>query len=82
MNINTNQDSPSQRANIRRYLEAGEAMTAMDALNMFGCWNMKARVHEIRQALQYEGDQFVITTKMVNVGHKKRVAQYRMVKKS
>ncbi len=80
MNINTNQDSPSQRANIRRYLEAGEAITPLEALNMFGCARLAARIGEIKAELLAK-NQFVITTQMVSVGHKKRVAQYRMTKK-
>jgi len=81
LNDNTNQDSPSQRAQIRKHLEGGGTLTAMDALNMFGCWNMKARVHEIRQALQEEGNQFVVITEMIPVSPKKRVARYRIEKK-
>ena len=81
MNDNTNQDSPSQRAQIRKHLEGGGTLTAMDALNMFGCWNMKARVNEIRQALQEEGNQFVVITEMIPVSPKKRVARYRIEKK-
>lgn len=73
--------SPSQRAQIRKHLEGGGTLTAMDALNMFGCWNMKARLNEIRRALIEEGDQFRIVTEMISVSPKKRVARYRIEKK-
>lgn len=78
-NDNTNQDTPSQRAQIRRHLEAGGTLTALAALYMFGCWNMKARICEIRRALLDEGDHFRIITKMIQVGPKKWVAQYEMI---
>ena len=66
---------------VKAEQEGGGTLTAMDALNMFGCWNMKARVNEIRQALQEEGNQFVVITEMIPVSPKKRVARYRIEKK-
>lgn len=42
--------SNSQRAEIRRYLEDGNSLTALQALNHFGCARLASRIDELRQA--------------------------------
>lgn len=79
-NDNTNQDTPSQRAQIRRYLEDGETLTSLQALQMFGCARLASRIGEIKSELAAK-DQFRIVTEMIQVSPKKRVARYRIEKK-
>lgn len=72
-NINT---SSSHRAMIRRHLEAGNALTSLQALNHFGCARLASRIDELRQA------GLNITTTMIPVknrdGKRVRVAEYRL----
>lgn len=50
-NVNPNSNtSNSQRAAIRRHLEAGNSLTALQALNHFGCARLASRIDELRQA--------------------------------
>lgn len=39
----------SQNAMIREYLEAGHSITPMDALNMFGCFRLGARIADLKK---------------------------------
>jgi hypothetical protein len=39
----------SQKDAIREYLESGKALTPIDALNMFGCFRLGARIHDLRE---------------------------------
>lgn len=39
----------SQNVAIARYLEAGGRLTPTDALNLFGCFRLAARIGELRQ---------------------------------
>ena len=48
-NVNPNSNtSNSQRAAIRRHLEAGNSLTALQALNHFGCARLASRIDELR----------------------------------
>jgi hypothetical protein len=40
----------SQNTAIRRYLERGGRLTAMEALRMFGTFRLAARIHDLRMA--------------------------------
>lgn len=61
----------TQRALIRRALEAGDAITQLDAFNRYGCFRLGARVWELKR----EG--LPIVSEMVEVGEEgKRVARY------
>lgn len=72
-NINT---SSSQRAKVLRYLQAGNSLTALQALNRFGCARLASRIDELRQA------GLNITTTMIPVknraGKLVRIAEYRL----
>lgn len=74
-NPNSN-TSGSQRVKIRRHLEAGNSLTALQALNHFGCARLASRIDELRQA------GLNITTTMILVenrhGKMVRVAEYRL----
>ena len=39
----------TQKKEIRKYLEYGGKLTAMAALNFWGCWNLKGRIWDINQ---------------------------------
>ena len=39
----------TQKKEIRKYLESGGKLTAMAALNFWGCWNLKGRIWDINQ---------------------------------
>jgi hypothetical protein len=63
----------SQTALIKGWLLNGRSITQLDALNMFGCFRLAARIANIRE----EG--FDIVTDMVTVNDK-RIAQYYLLK--
>jgi hypothetical protein len=63
----------SQTALIKGWLLNGRSITQLDALNMFGCFRLAARIANIRE----EG--FEIVTDMITVNDK-RVANYRLSK--
>jgi len=59
----------SQTALIKGWLLNGRSITQLDALNMFGCFRLSARISNLRE----EG--LDIITDMVNVNDK-RIAKY------
>jgi hypothetical protein len=59
----------SQTALIKGWLLNGRSITQLDALNMFGCFRLAARIANIRE----EG--FDIVTDIITVNDK-RVAKY------
>ena len=63
----------SQTALIKGWLLNGKSITQLDALNMFGCFRLAARIANIRE----EG--FDIVTDMITVNDK-RIAQYYLSK--
>jgi hypothetical protein len=63
----------SQTALIKGWLLNGRSITQLDALNMFGCFRLAARIANIRE----EG--FDIVTDMITVNDK-RVANYYLQK--
>ena len=63
----------SQTALIKGWLLNGYSITQLDALNMFGCFRLSARIANLRD----EG--LDIVTDMVNVNDK-RIAKYYLQK--
>jgi hypothetical protein len=61
---------PNQAAQILSHLEHGRSLTAMDALNLFGCFRLAARVHELRAQGHHIEERVVVTP------GGKRVAEY------
>lgn len=59
----------SQKQNILNSLLKGYKITALDALNNFGCLEFHARINELR-------DQVVIKDKWIQLKNGKRVKQY------
>lgn len=71
MNNNENkQSSESQNAKILSWLENGNKITAFEALNLFGCFRLASRVHDLRE----RGHN--IMKEMIIQPNGKRVAQY------
>lgn len=63
----------SQTALIKGWLLNGYSITQLDALNMFGCFRLSARIANLRE----EG--LDIITDMVNINDK-RIAKYSLNK--
>jgi len=71
MNNNENKmSSESQNAKIFSWLENGNTITALEALNMFGCFRLASRIHDLRE----RGHN--INKEMIVQPNGKRVAQY------
>jgi len=50
MNINPNtKSSESQCAMIKDWLESGKAIDGMIALNLFGCFRLTSRIHDLKE---------------------------------
>jgi hypothetical protein len=62
----------SQSSVILDYLKNGRSITAIEALNIFGCFRLAARIHELRK----EG--WNILEKIVEGENGKRYASYRL----
>ena len=63
----------SQNALIKGWLLNGKSITPMEALNMFGCFRLSARIANLRE----EG--LAVVTDMVTINDK-RVARYYLAK--
>lgn len=59
----------SQNESIRKHLREGKALTSIDALVLFGCFRLSARIKDLRD----RGEP--IESELVNDG-KKRYARY------
>ena len=60
----------SQNALIKSYILSGESITASEALNMYGCFRLAARIADLRdQSLN-------VVTEIVTLENGKRVARY------
>lgn len=62
----------SQASRILEYLKAGNGITPIEALNLFGCFRLSARIADIKK-MGYE-----IVTELVKVGDNKRTACYHL----
>ena len=61
----------TQNQRIKQHLQEGKSLTALDALSMFNCFRLSARIKD----LEYEGMK--IQREMVVTQYsKKRVAKY------
>ena len=70
MSTKTNTDNITER--VGRYLLKGKSITQLQALEMFGCMRLSARIHELRN----EG--WDINKESVSLGNGKSVARYSM----
>lgn len=69
----------SQAEQIKNYLKAGNTLTALEALEKFGCLNLKGRIWDIRQTLDKD---WVIESPLIETSSGKHVARYRMIFKN
>jgi hypothetical protein len=64
---------PTQAGRILEHLRAGNRITALEALDAFGCFRLAARIHELRR------DGWAIQERTVETRGGKRVAEYLML---
>jgi hypothetical protein len=70
----------SQNKQIKAHLLSGKSITGLDALYMFGCWRLPARINDLKKTgLCIDKKMIEITSPSV-FNNKKRVAQYRLKK--
>lgn len=74
MNVNENQvTSMSQNSRIADYLLQGNSITPIDALNLFGCFRLGARIADIKERYGWQIESNRVTTPTG-----KRVASYKL----
>jgi hypothetical protein len=74
MDTNTSKRGKSQKEQILDYLKQGGSLTPMDALKMFGCLRLGARIADIK------GMGYLVHTEMVHDRRTgKRYASYSLV---
>ena len=67
----------SQNLRIRKYLESGRSITALDALHAFNCFRLGARIHNLKsEGMNIESEMIEI----MSDGKTKRIAKYRLIK--
>ena len=67
----------SQNKRIRKYLESGKSLTALDALYLFNSFRLGARIHNLK------GEGMNIASELIEItsdGKTKHVAKYKLVK--
>ncbi len=62
----------TQNKQILELLKSGKSITSIDALNLFGCFRLGARIHDIKR----EG--YLIQTTIVR-NEKKNFASYKLI---
>lgn len=65
-------NTDTQCKQIAAHLEGGKTITAIEALNLFGCFRLASRIHDLR----VEG--YPIVAERIKTATGKTVAQYRM----
>lgn len=66
-----NESTQSQESAILSYLRAGKSLTPIDALNLFKCFRLGARIYGLKKA------GYQIETEMIQKGNK-RFASYKL----
>ena len=75
MNINVNERaSNSQETHILRYLQDGNTITAIKALELFECFKLASRIYELRKR------GYDIESRFITTNNGKRFAEYFMAK--
>ena len=64
------QKNPTQTTKILLYLKEGNKITGMDALNLFGCWRLGARIWDIKEM------GFNVKMKLITTSTGKVVGEY------
>jgi len=76
-NTLTDENTATQCRRIRAYLETGATLTPIDALNMFGCFRLGARIWDLRHKQGLD----IVSRPVAVAGGRKRVAGYYMAGK-
>jgi hypothetical protein len=63
----------SQNKHIKNWLETGNSITPIEALNLFGCFRLGARIHDLKNKFGLD-----IKTEIVEQ-NKKRFAKYSLI---
>jgi len=71
--INRYKENPSQTTQILWYLKEGKTLTPIDALNMFGCFRLGARIFDIKKM------GFNISSKLITTSTNKVVSEYKLI---
>ena len=67
----------SQNIRIKKHLESGRRLTALDGLRLFNCFRLGARIHNLKgQGLNIETEMITI----ISDGKEKRIAKYSLKK--
>lgn len=61
---------PTQASKILAYLRQGHRLTPLAALDLFGCYRLAARIHELR------ADGHTIVEQTIKTPSGKRIAEY------
>lgn len=62
MNVNpNNKSSASQCAKIKDWLEQGNVIDGMIALNLFGCFRLPSRIHDLKERGMKITDRWKVT---------------------
>ncbi len=48
--MNKSHSKPTQEARILRYLANGKSLTPLQAIRMFGCFRLGARIYQLKKA--------------------------------
>ena len=67
----------TQNAQIKAYLQSGKSLTALDALHLFNCFRLGARIHNLKRTGMMINKEMI---KITSGGKTKRVAKYTLVK--
>lgn len=76
--MNTNEEFINEGSNatqcnrILDYMKKGFAITQMEALNLFGCFRLASRIHDLR----VRGENIIV--EKVKLANGKHVAQYKL----
>lgn len=70
--INYNlEECRTQKESIRKWLEDGNTLTSLEALNKFGCFRLGARISELRNK-----DGMAIRGRRITLWNNKKIMQY------
>jgi hypothetical protein len=79
------QHTESQNRAILAHLRAGKTITPEQAIQLFGCFRLSARIHNLREMLEAENKGETIHTERVafvnKYGHKGTFGRYSLIKK-
>lgn len=68
----------SQNQQIYGYLQSGNTITSIEALQLFDCFKLNNRIHNIRTGYLNPGEE--IQTDMVKTDSGKHIAKYKLIK--